>query len=52
MHDEAQTEVAPQYTDALQQAWTDAGVWVTDKFNLNVPIEFDTKVGNNYAETH
>lgn len=52
MHDEAQVEVAPEYTDELAQAWVAAGEWVTEHFNLNVPIEFDTQVGNNYAETH
>ena len=52
MHDEAQTEVLPEYTDQLEQAWVEAGQWVTTKFGLRVPIEFDTKVGNNYAETH
>ncbi len=52
MHDEAQTEVAPMFGHMLQQAWVDAGDWVTDKFKLNVPIEFDTQTGLNYAETH
>lgn len=52
MHDEGQTEVLPEYAESLAQAWVEAGVWVTEKFKLNVPIEFDTKTGLNYAETH
>ena len=52
MHDEAQVEVLPQHADELADAWKMAGQWVTHKFNLMVPIEFETKVGNNYAETH
>jgi DNA polymerase I-like protein with 3'-5' exonuclease and polymerase domains len=52
MHDEAQVEVPPDAANYLKQQWVFAGEWVTDKFHLNVPIEFDTKVGLNYAQTH
>jgi len=52
MHDEAQVQVLPEYTEELEELWNEAGAWVTDKYDLNVPIEFDTQLGNNYAETH
>ena len=52
MHDEAQVEVLPEHAHSLALVWDLAGKLVTDKFSLNVPIEFETKVGNNYAETH
>ena len=52
MHDEAQVEVLPMYAEDLALEWEAAGRWVTEKFSLRVPIEFDTKAGKDYASTH
>ncbi len=52
MHDEMQLEVLPEFTEELANKWTETGIWVTEKFNLAVPIEFETKVGRSYADTH
>lgn len=52
MHDEIQVEVLPEDVYLHTQRWQDVGRELTERFNMRVPIEFETKSGLNYAQTH
>ena len=51
-HDDWLAEIREPDLDEHLNDIKNCGKWVTKKFNLEVPIEFDTKIGNNYAECH
>ena len=52
MHDEGQAEVSPRdaelYSKLAVQSIIQAGI----HFNLNIPLDGEAKIGNNWAETH
>lgn len=52
MHDEIQAEInkkdVDKYSQIVLQCYKDVGKY----FNLNVPIEGETKIGDNWCETH
>ena len=52
MHDEAQLDTHEHNTHLL---WTYACISMEEAgehYNLNIPLEADVKVGNNWSETH
>lgn len=52
MHDEAQADVLEENVEAHKAAWVAMGHQVTKHFNMQIPIEFESIVGNNWKETH
>lgn len=52
MHDETLCELYPEALDDHIQHITQVGKDITEQFQLNVPMEFDTQTGDNYAECH
>ena len=51
-HDEAQASMLYEDVDDHIAVWQEAGEEVTDHFAINIPIEFESKVGTNWCETH
>jgi DNA polymerase family A len=52
MHDEGQFLAPPNEIEMIKNKKQLAIDIVNKKYNLKVPIKIETKVGNNYAETH
>jgi DNA polymerase I-like protein with 3'-5' exonuclease and polymerase domains len=52
MHDEALAEMEPEHVDDHVQRWVQAGEDITEGLGLRVPLIFDSKIGDSYAECH
>jgi len=51
-HDEAQSSMKEEYVDDHVAAWVQSGKDLTEHFKFNIPIEFESKVGLNWCQTH
>jgi len=51
-HDEWQGELPPEETEIYTELSLNSFVQAGQDFNLNIPIEGDVTIGNNWAETH
>lgn len=52
MHDEMTCEMDEEVVALHRAIWKRAGEHLTDKYNLSVPLIFDSAIGLNYAEVH
>lgn len=52
MHDEAQWDVIPNHVEQFQELAALSVVKAGEYFRLNIPLAAESKVGNNWAETH
>lgn len=52
MHDEGQAEVLKEHSERYAELAVKSIVEAGTHFNLNIPLDAEAKIGNNWAATH
>lgn len=52
IHDEVQMEVKEEHAEQVQEIAVATFKEVTEHFNFRCPLEGESKIGNNWKETH